>query len=162
MIFDRIIPLAVAALLAASPLPASANNVAFGSARVDADAPVDVSADSLSVNQKDGTAVFSGNVVITQGEMILSAPQVLVVYREDSKKIATLEASGGVTLVSGPDAAEAQSATYDIDAGTVLLSGSVLLSQGQNVMSGDRITINLEAGTAEVGGRVRTTLQTGD
>ena len=65
-------------------------------------------------------------------------------------------------MVSGEDAAEAQNAQYDIDAGTVLLTGQVLLSQGDNVISGDRITIDLNAGTAQAGGRVRTTLQTGN
>ena len=158
----RMISLAFIGLFATSTLPAQAEDLAFGAARSDGNAPVDVSADALSVSQNDGTATFSGNVVVTQGEMILSAANVLVVYKEDSKKIASLDATGGVTLVSGPDAAEAQKAIYNIDAGTVLLSGNVLLSQGENVMSGDRITINLDAGTAEIGGRVRTTLQTGE
>nr|WP_218958550.1 lipopolysaccharide transport periplasmic protein LptA [Thalassovita aquimarina] len=148
--------------LTAPALPALAEDVAFGKARQDSDLPVEVSADKLSVSQKDGTATFTGNVVITQGDMILNAPSVLVVYKEDESKISRLEASGGITMVSGEDAAEAQSAEYDIDAGTVLLLGSVLLSQGPNVMSGDRITINLDAGTAQVGGRVKTTLQSGD
>ena len=62
--------------------------------------------------------------------------------------------------MNGPDAAEAQSADYNIDAGTVLLTGQVLVTQGQNVMSGDKVTINLDQGTAQVGGRVRTTLET--
>ncbi|MDX1781860.1 MAG: lipopolysaccharide transport periplasmic protein LptA [Thalassovita sp.] len=162
MRFSRLTALALCFTLTAPALPALAEDVAFGKARQEKSQPVEVSADSLSVSQKDGTAIFSGNVVITQGDMILNAPSVLVVYKEDSKKIARLEASGGVTLVSGEDAAEAESAEYDIDAGIVLLLGSVLLSQGPNVMSGDRITINLDAGTAEVGGRVKTTLQSGD
>jgi len=158
--FSRLTALALLISLTA-PL-AAAEDVAFGTARQDPQQPVEVSADNLTVSQKDGTATFSGNVMITQGDMILNAPSVLVVYKEENKKIYRLEASGGITLVSGPDAAEAQSAEYDIDAGTVLLLGSVLLSQGTNVMSGDRITINLDAGTAQVGGRVKTTLQPKD
>lgn len=157
----RVISFALAALMTLAT-PVLANDLAFGKARPDPNTPVEVAANELAVNQKDGTATFSGDVVITQGEMILSAPSVLVVYKEDSQKIATLEASGGVTLVSGRDAAEAQKAQYDIDAGLVLLTGKVLLTQGQNVMTGEKITINLQAGTAQVGGRVRTTLQTGN
>lgn len=139
-----------------------AADLAFGTSRETSDLPVQVEADQLSVNQKDGTAVFSGDVQISQGEMLLSAPEVLVVYAEDSKKIVRLQASGGVTVVNGPDAAEAREANYDIDAGTVLLTGNVLVTQGQNVMTGDRVTINLDAGTAQAGGRVRTTLETKD
>ncbi|MBR9650497.1 lipopolysaccharide transport periplasmic protein LptA [Thalassovita aquimarina] len=162
MRLSRLATFALCFFLTAPALPALAEDVAFGKARQDSDLPVEVSADKLSVSQKDGTATFTGNVVITQGDMILNAPSVLVVYKEDESKISRLEASGGITMVSGEDAAEAQSAEYDIDAGTVLLLGSVLLSQGPNVMSGDRITINLDAGTAQVGGRVKTTLQSGD
>jgi lipopolysaccharide export system protein LptA len=157
----RVISLAFAALIAVAT-PVLAQDLAFGTSRPDPNEPVAVEADALAVNQEDGTATFTGNVVITQGDMVLSAESVLVVYKEDSQKIASLEATGGVTMVSGEDAAEAQNAQYDIDAGTVLLTGQVLLSQGDNVMSGDRITIDLNAGTAQAGGRVRTTLQTGN
>ncbi|CUH66465.1 Lipopolysaccharide export system protein LptA precursor [Thalassovita autumnalis] len=157
----RVISLAFAALIAVAA-PVLAQDLAFGTSRPDPDEPVAVEADALAVNQEDGTATFTGNVVITQGDMVLSAETVLVVYKEDSQKIASLDATGGVTMVSGEDAAEAQNAQYDIDAGTVLLTGQVLLSQGDNVMSGDRITIDLNAGTAQAGGRVRTTLQTGN
>jgi lipopolysaccharide export system protein LptA len=114
------------------------------------------------VNQEDGTATFTGNVVIEQGDMILSAATVLVVYKEDSQKIASLQASGGVTMASGKDAAEAQNADYDIDAGIVVLTGNVLLTQGENAITGEKVTIDIDAGTATAGGRVRTTLQTGN
>jgi lipopolysaccharide export system protein LptA len=136
--------------------------LAFGSTRPSADTPVSVAADSLSVNQADGTAIFSGNVVIEQGDMMLSAANVRVVYKEDSQKIASLKATGGVTLASGPDAAEAQAADYNIDTGLVVLTGKVLLAQGDNVITGEKVTINLTTGTATAGGRVRTTLQTGN
>lgn len=156
----RIFLISLALGVAAHTLPVAAANLAFGNSRDTSNLPVQVEADQLDVNQKDGTATFSGNVQIAQGEMLLSAPTVLVVYAEDSKKIVRLTASGGVTVVNGPDAAEAQNADYDIDAGTVLLTGNVLVTQGKNVMSGDRVVLNLDAGTAQVGGRVRTTLET--
>ncbi|WP_420568909.1 lipopolysaccharide transport periplasmic protein LptA [Thalassovita sp.] len=139
--------------------PALANDVAFGSARDTADQPVQVSADSLSVNQEDGQATFQGNVAISQGEMLLSAQTVLVTYNEDGEGIESLLASGGVTLVNGPVAAEAQQADYNIDKAIVVLTGNVLLTQGQNVISGEKVTINLDSGTAQIGGRVRTTLE---
>lgn len=157
----RAISIAFAAFMTLSA-PAFAQSVAFGTARPDPNAPVSVEADSLAVNQEDGTATFTGNVVITQGDMLLSAASVLVVYQENSQKIASLKASGGVTMASGPDAAEAQKADYNIETGIVLLTGQVLLTQGENVITGDKITINLETGTAQAGGRVRTTLQSGN
>lgn len=136
-------------------------SVAFGALAQDTGLPVDVSSDELSVDQTTGTAIFTGNVVIGQGEMRLSAAQVLVVYRATQDGIAKLEATGGVTLVSGPDAAEAERADYSIDAGTIVMSGNVLLSQGNSVLSADEMTIQLRDGTARMSGNVRTRLQTG-
>ncbi|MFD1342671.1 lipopolysaccharide transport periplasmic protein LptA [Litorisediminicola beolgyonensis] len=153
--------LAAAAALVLLAAPIHAQEVTFGTMRADSDAPVEVSADQLSVNQSDGTALYSGNVVIGQGEMRLSAPRVLVVYAETRNAIARLEATGGVTLVSGTEAAEAERADYDIDAGTVTMSGNVLLTQGDNALTSERMVVDLDSGTAQMDGRVRTVLQPG-
>lgn len=142
-----------------APGAATAQQVAFGGMQQDTRSPVEVTADSLSVNQADGTAMYSGNVVIAQGDMRLAAPRVLVVYSEQASSIQRLEATGGVTLVSGEEAAEAERADYDIEAGTVVMSGDVLLTQGTSALTAQRMTVNLETGTAEMGGRVKTVLQ---
>ncbi|MBK5945022.1 lipopolysaccharide transport periplasmic protein LptA [Rhodobacter veldkampii DSM 11550] len=154
-------PLALCALLAL-PIAASAQTVAFGGIRTDASAPVEVTADSLSVNQTDGSAVFTGNVVIIQGQMRLAAAEVRVDYAEgDQTRIERLHATGGVTLVSATEAAEAREAVYSIDAGNVVLTGDVVLTQGSNVLSGQKLTVDLKSGTGSMEGRVRTLLQPG-
>ena len=152
------------AVLAALALPVSlsAQQVTFGAMQQDTSAPVEVTADALSVNQSDGTALYTGNVVIIQGQMRLAAPRVLVVYAREAGRIARLEATGGVTLVSGEEAAEAERADYDIDAGSVVMSGNVLLTQGDNALTSNRLVVNLETGTAQMDGRVRTVLQPAD
>ncbi len=136
-------------------------NVAFGTIRQDTGLPVEVTADNLSVYQATGTAIFTGNVLIGQGEMRLSASSVLVVYRANGEGIERLEATGGVTLVSGPDAAESERADYDIDTGTIVMTGNVLLAQGRNALSSDKMSVKLSDGTAQMSGRVRTVLQPG-
>ena len=98
----------IACLLLTAALPVAAQNVAFGGIRADTSAPVEMSADNLSVNQADGSATFTGNVTIAQGEMKLQANEVTVIYAEGGQqRIKSLRAVGQVTLVSGPDAAEA-------------------------------------------------------
>ena len=134
----------------------------FGAIQQDTSAPVEVSADELAVDQNTGAATFTGNVVIGQGDMRLSAARVLVIYRKDQSGIERLEATGGVTLVSGPDAAESQRADYDIDEGVIVMTGDVLLAQGQSALTADRMTVNLDDGTARMQGRVKTILQTGN
>ena len=136
-------------------------NVAFGTLAQETDLPVEVTSDNLSVDQGNGTAVFTGNVVITQGEMRLAAPRVLVVYLEGQRGIERMEATGGVTLVSGPDAAESDRADYSIANGEIVMTGNVLLDQGLNALSADRMTVQLSEGTAQMSGRVRTIIQQG-
>lgn len=163
----RITAVAAAILISAvcSSAMAQGTNVAFGAFTHDTTQPVEVNAQSLSVDQSDGTAIFTGNVVIGQGDMRITAGEVRVVYAQGSGqggRIERLEASGGVTLVSGAEAAEARQAVYSIDSGTIVMSGDVVLTQGQNAMSAGRLTVNLKNGTGVMDGGVKTILQTGN
>lgn len=151
------IPLSLGATMAA----AQTTQVAFGATKADPTLPVEVTADSLDVNQADGSAEFIGNVLVGQGEMRLSAQRVLVIYKSEAGGIQRLEAKGDVVLVNGSDAAEADRADYSIDSGVIVMTGDVLLTQGANALSSDRMTINLTSGTAQMTGRVKTILNSG-
>ena len=136
-------------------------DIAFAGMKQDTSLPVEVDADNLSINNANGSAVFSGNVVVVQGEMRLTAGEVRVEYTAAGGGIKTLIASGGVTLVSTADAAEAQEAVYPIASGNVVMSGNVLLTQGQNAISGQKLVINLKDGTGVMEGRVKTVFSPG-
>lgn len=133
-------------------------NVGFGTVQADTSAPVEVTADQLNVSQADGTAVFTGNVVVGQGEMRLTAPTVRVFYSEDTGDVSRMEASGGVTVVSGAEAAESQQADYDVSSGVIVMTGNVLLTQGRNALTSERMEVNLTDNTARMTGRVQTIL----
>ena len=135
--------------------------IAFGDLAQDTTLPVEVTAETFSVNNADGTAVFSGNVVVTQGEMKLSAAEVRVQYNADQTAIDQLIASGGVTIANLGDAAEAREAVYTIDSGVIVLTGDVLLTQGPSAMAGQKLTVNLKDGTGVMEGRVTTTFVPG-
>ena len=135
--------------------------IAFGDLNQDTSQPVQVTADQLAVNNADGTAVFSGNVLVTQGEMKLAAGEVKVTYGTEQNDIESLVASGGVTVTNLGDAAEAREAVYTIDSGVIVLAGDVLLTQGPSAMAGQKLTINLKDGTGVMEGRVTTTFQPG-
>lgn len=152
-----------AALALGLTLPALAAaqgaDISFGGMRQDTSLPVEVTADSLKVDQAGGAATFDGNVLVAQGEMRLSAGRVLVVYAEGAGRIAELKASGGVTFVTPSEAAEAQEAVYDIGAGQLVLTGDVIVSQGPTALSANRMTVDLRTGTGQMEGRVRTVFQ---
>jgi len=86
---------------------------------------------------------------------------VLVEYTEDQSGVERLEATGGVTIVSGEDAAESEAADYLVQEGVIVMTGAVTIVQGPNTLSSDKVTIDLDAGTAQMEGRVRTVLQSG-
>jgi lipopolysaccharide export system protein LptA len=136
-------------------------NIALGGLTVDTTAAIEVIADSLSVDQDTGIAIFDGNVMISQGDLRITAGRVEVVYGTDTSQIARLVATNGVTFVTATEAAEAQEADYDITTGTLVLSGEVLLTQGSSAISAGRMRINVADGTATMDGRVRTVLQQG-
>lgn len=145
------------------PMQAGAQqaNIAFGGLKQDTSLPVTLDADSLAINNADGSAKFTGNVVVAQGEMRLTAGEVQVEYLPDGGGIKTLYATGGVTLINTGDAAEAQEAIYTIDTGNVVMTGDVLLTQGQNAISGQKLVINLKDGTGVMEGRVQTVFSPG-
>ena len=159
---NRFIPVFVAlALSFAGMASAQGTNVSFGGLKADTSLPVEVTAENLSVNQADGTAVFSGDVLVKQGEMRLQAAEIRVQYDATGKGIDKLFATGGVLIVNATDAAEAAEAIYTIASGEVLMSGGVLMTQGQTAIKGDRLSINLKSGTGRIEGGVTTTFMPG-
>ena len=123
--------------------------------------PVEIRSDQLQVDNTTGETVFTGNAVLGQGDMRIAAPQIRIIYAPgDGGRIQRLEASGGVTLVTAQEAAEAATAIYEVAAGTVAMRGSVILTQGQNVLSGDRLDVNVRTGQGRMDGNVRTIIQT--
>lgn len=161
MLIHKLALSALLALCLATGAGAEGTSVAFGGLKADTTLPVEMNADSLAVNQTDGTAVFSGNVVVTQGAMKLSAAEIRVEYSADKKAIDKLYATGRVLLVNASDAAEADQAVYTIASGEVVMTGNVLLTQGQAAMSSQKLIIDLKSGTGRMDGRVTTTFTPG-
>lgn len=157
--------LALLLLSFAPPAVAQGAEVAFGGLKLDSSLPVEIASDELRVDQAAGTAVFTGNVRVGQGEMRISANRVAVEYGTENGdptgRIARLRATGNVVLLSGGEAAEAQEAIYTIDSGNIVMTGGVVLTQGQNALSGERLVVDLETGTGTMQGRVKTIFQPG-
>lgn len=153
--------------LPALPVLAQGTQIPLGGLKTDPSAPIEITADKLQVNQGDGTAVFSGHVIMAQAKMRMSAATVHVTYAKPSDgqkgKIQSMHASGGVTLVTSPtEAAQSTDAVYTLANSMVVMTGSVLLTQGQNVLSGNKLVVNLKTGVGTMEGRVKTTLQPAD
>ncbi len=152
------------AILLAVAMPALAQSqgtqVPFGGLHHDSSLPVEVTSDRLDVDQAGGSALFTGTVKVAQGTLRLAGDRVEVFYDQTSKaatgKINRLVATGHVTLSNGTEAAESQTATYEVAAGTISMDGDVLMTQGQNALSGEKLLIDLNKGTGQMQGRVKT------
>ena len=126
----------------------------------DSDAPVEMTADKLSISEADGSARFEGNVIIGQGDIRIAANLVIVTYSETGE-IDKLSASGGVTVATTDESAESEFVEYSLKNRTLVMSGNVLFSQGKILMSANSLQIDLNTGAATVEGQVKTILSTG-
>ena len=135
--------------------------VSFGGMRGDPTQPVTVTAEMLTVDQGQGSAVFMGDVLVVQGQMRLSAKELRVVYAEEAGKIAQMWATGDVILVNDQDAVRADTAEYVIDEGMVYMQGNVVLTQGEATFTAQRFSTDLirNQGTLEGGVAVTFTPQ---
>jgi lipopolysaccharide export system protein LptA len=124
--------------------------------RHDSTAPIDVASNHIELQDRANRALLSGNVVIKQAEMTLTAARVTVTYTgeisDGSPQVSRLDAAGGVT-VSRPDQnARSQYAVYDLNRRIITMVGGVTLRQGTNNLSGGRLSINLDTGRATIDG----------
>ncbi|HEY0111593.1 MAG TPA: LptA/OstA family protein [Allosphingosinicella sp.] len=116
-------------------------------------APVDVAADRIEVQERADRAVFSGNVVVRQAELTLTAARITVAYSDTGGiEIRRLDASGGVTLRSPSETARGDFAVYDLDGRIVTLVGGVSLVRGENRVNGGRLVLDLDSGRAVMDG----------
>ena len=116
-------------------------------------APVDVAADRIEVQDRADRAIFSGNVVVRQAELQLTAPRLTVAYSNAGGiEIERIDASGGVTVRSPSETAVGQYAIYDLDSRLITLVGGVTLTRGESRVSGGRLVIDLTSGRAVMEG----------
>lgn len=156
---------ALVLLVGAGAAAAQQGGVPFGvPGEHDADEPVEITADSLDVDQLAGTATFRGAVVVGQGALRLAASEVEVTYGEDAAgatAIRLIRATGAVTITNGAEAAEGARALYRVEDGVIELEGDVVLTQGPNAVAGDRLRIDLASGRGVMEGRVQTIIVPG-
>lgn len=144
---------------------AQGTGISLGVRDHDSSQPVEITSEELSVDQAGGTATFSGNVIVGQGDITMTCGTMRVEYGPDpdtgNNEIRVIRMSGGVTFVSKSDAAEANNAVYDLQRETLVMTGDVLVTQGTTALSSDKLTYNLQTGSGVMEGRVKTILQTG-
>jgi lipopolysaccharide export system protein LptA len=142
----------------------------FGSSKE----PIKIDANKLDVFDKEGRAVFTGDVVAVQGESTMKCTIMTVFYEQrdqnggqaapaaqtaDDSAIKKIDCKGPVTIVSRTQVATGENATFDRGSNKIMLTGNATLSDGPNVTKGERVLYDINTGVANIettpGGRVR-------
>ena len=116
-------------------------------------APIDLTADRLEVQDRADRAMFTGNVKVRQDELSLDTSRLTVAYSSSSGvQIKRLDASGGVTVRSPSETARGALGIYDLDRKLITLVGNVVLEREGSQISGQRLVIDLDSGRAVIDG----------
>ncbi len=156
------------ALAAAAP-PESGTLLPSGNSKD----PVSIEADKLVYSDKDGKAVYSGNVIVIQGDTKMVCT-VMTLYLDraaapsgaptptptptanasgppaNNSQLRHMDCKGPVSLFSKTQTGTGDAAEYDKPENKFWLIGNVTLSNGGNVTKGDKLTYDLTTGRATV------------
>lgn len=140
--------------------------------------PVKIEADGMEMQDKEGIAIFTGNVSVAQGDRILRAGKMVVHYIKPkdnavsgavsgaasgavsgpaqknsgglgSTGIGRMEASGKVYIKAGSQVATGDEGVFDGKSNVMTLTGSkVVLTDGENVATGCKLTAHMDTGKA--------------
>jgi lipopolysaccharide export system protein LptA len=147
-------PLLVAAfvLLAAAPAAAQITNLG----KHNTNAPINVSADQFNADMNSKAGTYSGNVIVTQGDIRLRANTVRVnIVGNKPDKIV---ANGNVVFDSATSGtATGDNAVYDVGPRFITFTGKVVLAKDKNVMRGTNLRVNLVTGQATLNAKGSTT-----
>ena len=115
--------------------------------------PVNYAADRIELQDRQQRVVLSGDVVINQGDLRLTAGRTTVSYTNNGRlQIQRIDATGGVTVTRGSERAQGAAGVYDFNRNVIILSGGVALRRGGDTLNGGRLTIDLDTGFSTVDG----------
>lgn len=135
--------------------------------KADRDQPIDLEADTLTTNDAKKTSVYTGNVILTQGTLVIRADKLVV--REDKDGFQHSTSTGNPTTfrqkMEGKNEyieGSAQRIEYDGRMDKVQLYTKAWVKRGDDIVHGDYIMYDAGAEIAEVigGGSAATTPDT--
>jgi lipopolysaccharide export system protein LptA len=106
---------------------------------------VNVQADSLDVEVSGGTAVLTGNVSLSKGDLHVSCPRIDLKF-DMSPHVSWARGSGGVSADVRGVHAEAPEVELDLTKQVLDLRGGVRLTRGQGWLQAERASIDVASG----------------
>lgn len=124
---------------------------------------------TMTANNKDRKAIFRGDVVLTQGDLMVKSDVMIVVFKRDSaspqddqqtnkardkrgRNVERIEAKGHVVIKKAEGKAVCQYAVYYKDEEKIVLTGSPVAWQDGTRVSGKKMTMYLKENRSLVEG----------
>lgn len=126
--------------------------------------PIKVDANRLEVLDKESRAIYSGDVVVVQGQTIMRCSTMVVSYAQargnstapaapgpgGQTSIRQIDCAGPVSLLSGTQSATSDKLVYEAEKDIVTLTGKVVIADCDNVQRGERAVYDVKTGRATV------------
>ena len=163
-------PILVGLLLGAGALGLA--SVASAQLSPSSNAPVDITADQLDVQNQKCLAIYSGDAEALQDTSRLRANTINIYNKtlpprsgaaqatgepgsQNCGQLDRMEADGQVYYVTPNEVVRGDHAVYNAGDKTIVVTGDVVVAQGKNVSAGTRLVINTDTGIATFSSDVR-------
>lgn len=147
---NNLVPLLLAGFC--SLLPALANALPS-----DRDQPIHIQADTADLDDKKGTAIYRGDVVITQGTLKITGNTVTIIQGKNGD-VEYFKSVGGPAYYEqlpgeGDELLKAYGKTieYFLPKDTIVITDQARVTQGGNTSRGEKITYNIQQEKVNVG-----------
>lgn len=114
------------------------------------DAPIALSANDMAADEKTGMVVYTGNVIVHQGEVKMRANTMRA--KLSGNKPSRITAEGRVVIDAPSGVATGDNGVYEVNPRIITLTGNVVLTKEKNVMRGHTLVVNLITGQATLDG----------
>jgi lipopolysaccharide export system protein LptA len=135
--------------------------------------PVNIQAESLETHNNEHFAIFTGSVVATQGDSVLTSIMLTVYYEpndaeatktasaatpdssavQGGNRVKQMVANGHVVVTAKDQKATGDDGVLDMETNIATMTGQeVAMSQGCNVVKGTKLVVNTKTGLANVTG----------
>ena len=107
--------------------------------RFAADQPIEITSRQLEADGVLRKVRFSGEVVAKHGDVMLYAPELVLVYDKERKGVESMEAFSGLRVVQGARTAQGDRGIFFAKEEKIVLTGSARVTKGESYLEGDEI-----------------------
>jgi len=128
------------------------NQMPFASLANSNRGPVSIQSDSLALDYKKNTVLFTGHVHASQADGWLTSNTLNVKYGKNFHEVENMAADGSVHISQGLRWCTSDHAILDQLQHTVILTGGPVCHDARDQIAGSRITVHLDTGKSDVEG----------